>query len=584
MLKKLRLNELIKMMKYMKSRLMPYFAGLIGFAVTEASILVIIPFIMKYMIDAAVKGDISLLKRGVMIIGIEAIVLSILFIWFIYLFWSASSITTNEIRLKLFKHLERLPLSYFEKNHSGDIISRFTNDLGLMQNAYSWNLREILFVLVTGIGSAACMFILKWELALILLLVGALTAYININFSRSIRSVSDRIQKKMGSLTEKMADMFGGFTVMKIFHLEDYVMNLFNRINEELLSLNMERIQKSSKLESCNYFFSWINFGGIMAAGALLVVNGVTELGTVVALMRLLGGVNFMLRRLGGQYAQLQNSLSGAKRVMDFFDIQEEPRNFGLYTTVNNDAAIQIDNITFEYEDSREVIKGLSISVEQGQIAAIVGPSGGGKSTLIKILLGFYPPKSGSIAINGKSLGNYTLEQLRSIISYVPQDAYIFDGTIEENIRYGRPNATHSEVIEAAKSAHAHEFILGMTEGYNTKVGERGVRLSGGQRQRVAIARALLKDSPILLLDEATASLDSQTEQIVQDALDILMNGRTVLVIAHRLSTVQHADIIYVLHNGKVVEKGRHEELLNIQGIYKDLFELQFNTNSKVVC
>jgi ABC-type multidrug transport system fused ATPase/permease subunit len=245
---------------------------------------------------------------------------------------------------------------------------------------------------------------------------------------------------------------------------------------------------------------------------------------------------------------------------------------------------VAVHDLAFSYEgedeedpsDDVEVLHEISLSADQGQVVALVGPSGGGKSTLIKLLLGFYPVRDGEIAIDGRQVEGYSLPQLRSMMAYVPQDAYLFDGTIEENIRYGRPDATRQEVVAAAQSANAHDFILEQPDGYDTPVGERGAKLSGGQRQRIAIARALIKDAPILLLDEATSALDSESEQQVQDALGVLMQGRTTIAIAHRLSTIENADTIYVIDGGKVVEQGRHEELLGRGGLYSRLHELQF--------
>jgi ABC-type multidrug transport system fused ATPase/permease subunit len=245
---------------------------------------------------------------------------------------------------------------------------------------------------------------------------------------------------------------------------------------------------------------------------------------------------------------------------------------------------ISISDLSFSYEgedeesgeDDVEVLRGVSMSAQQGQVVALVGPSGGGKSTIVKLLLGFYPVREGEVAIDGRRIEAYSLPQLRSTMAYVPQDAYLFDGTIAENIRYGKPDATRDEIVAAAQAANAHAFILEQPDGYDTPVGERGAKLSGGQRQRIAIARALIKDAPILLLDEATSALDSESEQLVQDALKVLMRGRTTVAIAHRLSTVENADRIYVIEDGALVEQGSHETLLAQDGLYSQLHELQF--------
>jgi ATP-binding cassette, subfamily B, bacterial len=251
-----------------------------------------------------------------------------------------------------------------------------------------------------------------------------------------------------------------------------------------------------------------------------------------------------------------------------------------LKKTEDTAAMVELQDIGFSYNGTDRVLDGVSLSIGKGQMAALVGPSGGGKSTVLKMLLGYYPPQEGNIVVNAKSIGQYSLTELRDMMAYVPQDAYLFDGTVEENIWYGRPKATREEVIAAAEAANAHGFITELPEGYATKVGERGTRLSGGQKQRIAIARALLKNAPILLLDEATSALDSESEQLVQDALNRLMQGRTTIAVAHRLSTIRHADVIYVIEGGEVVEKGNHTELAEGEGLYNRLYELQFKLDT----
>jgi ABC-type multidrug transport system fused ATPase/permease subunit len=242
---------------------------------------------------------------------------------------------------------------------------------------------------------------------------------------------------------------------------------------------------------------------------------------------------------------------------------------------------IACEGLTFQYGDGSRALEGVSLRVEKGCSAALVGPSGSGKSTIIKLLMGFYPPGEGRIVVDGKALGSYRLEDLRRIISYVPQDPYLFSGTIAENIGFGRPGASRDDIMEAAKSANAHDFITALPMGYDTEVGEKGTSLSGGQRQRIAIARALLKDAPILLLDEATSALDSESERLVQDALDVLMKGRTTIAVAHRLSTIQNAGVIYVIDEGRVVETGKHEDLVKLGGVYSRLYNLQFGLNEE---
>jgi ABC-type multidrug transport system fused ATPase/permease subunit len=323
-----------------------------------------------------------------------------------------------------------------------------------------------------------------------------------------------------------------------------------------------------------------------LAVGAYMVLTDQTTFGTMVAQIQLNGPIQFLVYSLGGTITRLQSSLAAADRILDVLDAPPEPARYAkagivpaseLPEPARPDALIEFNRVTFGYgEKEPEVLCEMSFVVRPSQVAAFVGPSGGGKSTIFKLLLGGYPVQQDAIYLSGQSLNTYPLHDLREQFAYIPQDAYLYSGSILDNIRYGRPGASEKEVIAAAQAAYAHEFVSEFPDGYRSLVGERGTRLSGGQRQRIAIARALLKDAPILLLDEATSALDSESEELVQQALDVLMRGRTVLVIAHRLSTVDHADVIYVVEDGKVVESGTQQELLDRQGLFYRLHELQF--------
>jgi ABC-type multidrug transport system fused ATPase/permease subunit len=277
--------------------------------------------------------------------------------------------------------------------------------------------------------------------------------------------------------------------------------------------------------------------------------------------------------------SRIQAALAASDRILELLDSPVEPERYPLQPGAQGnpqDALIQFDRVTFGYNGDQNILNSVSFTIQSGQFVAFAGPSGGGKSTLFKLLLGCYPAKDGAIYVSGREIPEYRLADLRELFAYVPQDAYLFSGTIQENIRYGKPGASESEIQAAAKAAFAHEFITEFPSGYQTVVGERGARLSGGQRQRIAIARALLKDAPILLLDEATSALDSESEQIVQQALEVLMRGRTTLVIAHRFSTILSADRIYVMDEGHVAEQGSHDELIAARGLYARLYDQQF--------
>lgn len=578
MLKKLGLKTLFMLFREIRNHKLPYYTGLFGFSIVEASIVILLPIIIKIMIDAVLTNDFTVLKLGIVLALLEAVMASIIFIWVIKLFWFSVHRVAAEIKVRMMQHVLHLPVAFFEKWHSGDIISRITNDINNLYGALGYTLREILFTGFSGIGSAVVMIILDWRFSIILFVLGILSAVLNARFAVRIKGISDKLQVEMGKITERVSDLFAGHYIFKMFHITDRLDEKFMTHNEHARKLSIMRTIESNVLETTNHFISWINFGGIIALGAFLSINGYIGLSTVIAEMNLLGNVNHMIRTLGRLITNMQGSLAGADRVFELMRMEKEPPSCPIAdcNVENSRHMIEMRGVEFSY-DKAQVLKGVNMELGESKVAALVGTSGGGKSTIVKLLLGYYPPEKGVVFINHKPVWEYKLEELRGLIAYVPQDAYIFDGTIEENIRMGKENATSDEVNEAAKAANAYEFIEDMPEKMQTRVGERGVRLSGGQRQRIAIARAVLKNAPVLILDEATSSLDSQSEQLVQDALNALMKGKTSIVIAHRLSTIENADIIYVVDDGKIVEQGSHAELLDMGGTYKKLYDCQFS-------
>jgi ABC-type multidrug transport system fused ATPase/permease subunit len=380
--------------------------------------------------------------------------------------------------------------------------------------------------------------------------------------------------------TRYFVDIIAGIRVIRMFNIGNTILQKYRNENNIVAEKSLERVHENSQMEGANFLLSAFNLVGVLGIGVFMISSGSTDLGTVVAIIALQSGVAFMFTQVGSFFAQLQSSLAGTKRVFELLDEPIESKRYNVEGVPDSRDMVSLKNINLGYDASGRILNGLDITVKRGQVAALVGASGSGKSTIIKLLMGFYQPESGYISIEGKAMGSYTLEDLRSKIAYVPQDAPVFDGAIEENIRYGKLSATKEEVRAAAKAANAHDFIKEFADGYDTKVGERGTRLSGGQRQRIAIARALLKDAPLLLLDEATSALDSESEQLVQGALNVLMKGRTTIIVAHRLSTIEHADVIYVIDAGKVVECGNHSELLEKKGKYYSFYFRLVRTSS----
>ena len=480
-----------------------------------------------------------------------------------------------DMRKDLFGHMERLSVKYFEKNHSGDSIFRLNSNVEIMKQAYSGHFPNIILGIVGGIASCVFILVLDWRLGLMAILTCVLTFFINVKFASPLRELGGKIQRSESALVSRLSDLLAGFRVIKLFGADKSALGRYDAQNDETASLRVKRVARVGTMDGINHFLNFINTFVLITVGSIITMLGYTDFGTVFAILTVQGNVSGMLLGFGSAWGLMQESVAAAQMIYEVLEEEEEKPDFtDAAKTSKTDAFIEFKNVCFSYDDENTVLNNLNLSVGKGEAAALVGPSGGGKSTVIKLLMLFYKPEKGDIILNGKSISEYTLPQLRDMISYVPQDAYLFDESIKENIRYGRPGASDDEVIKAAKVANAHDFILNLPDGYDTYVGERGESLSGGQRQRIAIARAFLKNAPILLLDEATSALDTENERLVQHSLERLMKNRTTMVVAHRLTTIENSDVIYVIKGGRVVQSGSHDELLKDGGLYKELVSL----------
>lgn len=514
-----------------------------------------------------------------------------LIVWFplvIALDYSERSIIVKviaDLRRNIFRHMNRLTLRYHEQRHSGDLISVITNDVGIMVLAFGQNMYNLVAVSITGVSAAVVMMILNWKLSLVVIAAGIFPLVINILFAKPLRKAGQMIQGSLGQTSAQFADLLAGFQVVRTFSLGEWILSRFGMANRGLLANSMHRVRLNSALSTANVFGSNLNLVLPMGVGMYMVISGNITFGLFMAVLQLVRPVINLVTNIGTTISGIQSSLAAADRILNLMDTPPEPESYGEIAggTAKRpklDSHIEFSDIFFGYEKDKAILHGMSFDVPEGKVAAFVGPSGGGKSTIFKLLLGCFPINQGGIFVKDKSVNAYPLNELRDLFAYIPQDAYLYSGSIMENIRYGRLDASDEEVTAASKAANAHDFISRFPEGYNTKVGERGARLSGGERQRIAIARALLKDAPILLLDEATSSLDSESEELVQQALHALMAGRTVLIIAHRLSTIERSDVIYVIDGGQVQESGNHKELLAMKGLYSHLYEIQFRDDA----
>jgi ATP-binding cassette, subfamily B, bacterial MsbA len=483
----------------------------------------------------------------------------------------------QDIRNDMYASNIRLDLAFFNRNATGELMSKMANDIGAMQEGIANIVTGLFRDLISVVALLGYLFYLNWQLALISFVVIPATAYPARLIGKKIKSASGRSLNVMGGITSILQETFSGVKVIKAFGLEMRSIDRFRSANLEYF----HQIRKFIKYESLATPVSEliISFGiaGVVYFGGTQVLSGHM---TALELLAFIGSMVTLSRpvnKLQGSYSTLQRSAGAAERVFQLLDVPRSITDHADATVIGRSIGeVEFRNVAFRYNED-PILQGISLSASSNQMIALVGPSGGGKTTLVSLLPRFYDVTAGAILIDGRDIRDITLNSLVAQIALVDQETTLFHESIANNIRYGKPDATMEEVMESAKAAYAHDFIEQLPDGYDTSIGDRGVRLSGGQRQRICIARALLKNAPILILDEATSALDTESEQMVQKALDNLMVNRTTFVIAHRLSTVLHADWIVVLEQGRIVEQGSHDDLLTNSGLYSRLHALQFS-------
>jgi ATP-binding cassette, subfamily B, bacterial len=584
--KPIQASSLVRLLKLLKPKQRKYVVGLVGRVTLATTERLVIAYLAIAATNQVIAGDMPQFQR--VLIGWVAFYLGYMVVapFVLYIWHSAIYEGTANIRQAIFSHLQRLPLGYHEAHHSGEGISALTNDLSAAERAYQEDLLMLVEATVMAIGATIFMLLISWQLALVVLVSSVMPLIINALFARPLREVGSEVQERLGGMSERMTDLLAGFQVVRTFNLGDWILERFETTNQQVLSSSMRRVRIEAALETANTFAGIFVILPFLVGGYLVLIGSAT-FGALIGIIQLSNQVTTFVYTIGGTISRVQAALAAADRILRLLEAEPEPERYPAAVPASSPASadtvaaaampelITFQSVSFAYDEQQHILNNLSFSVRPGQMVAFAGPSGGGKSTIFKLLLGCYPLKIGSVCLSGRPLHEYRLIELRDLCAYVPQDSFLFSGTVMENIRYGKPYASEEEVVAAARAAFAHDFISEFPDGYQTLVGQRGARLSGGQRQRIAIARALLKDAPILLLDEATSALDSTSEQVVQKALEVLMKGRTTLVIAHRFSTIQQADAIHVIESGRMVETGRHADLLAQKGVYARLFEMQ---------
>ena len=562
--------------KYMK-RYKTLYIELFIFMLISIGITISYSWFLKQITDSAILGDVATVRQlflmGVLFILINGI------INYRVMVAGASAVqqVKRDLKNDLLHHMLRLPTKHYNKHHSGQMVSHLTNDVNGMDGAIGTNVLDMIRLPLMAIAAFAYLATINLELTLICVAIGPIAAIAGIVFGKLLRQRSREIQGLLSKVQVFLNDTFSAHTVIRAFMLQKKVHDTYNHHNESLLNLEM----RMAKLRG------WFQVGAgaagtgaffmSMGLGAVYVAQSKMSIGSLLAFVSLIQYLISPMTGMASLWGAFQRSIAVVERIVGLIRSQTETEELTTSVApINTAPSLSFENLSFGYEEGKPVLDRFNLEVPGGKVIALVGPSGSGKSTLFNLVLGFYPPDKGMIRMNGMSTTSLALEEWRSQIAYVPQETYLFSGTIGENIACGGEGAVQEEIEQAAISAGIHAFILSLPEGYQTEVGERGVMLSGGQRQRVAIARALLKNAPILLLDEATSALDSETEQEVQEALERLMENRTTLVIAHRLSTIKNADTIIVFDNGRIVEQGAHHQLMEIKGLYHRLYNLQY--------
>jgi len=567
----------VRLLQYIKPYI-PRMIVAIFCIILAASANLYVPWILRDVIDEVLTTkNMSLLNTIAIGIVIVFLLRGIFFYGQTYLMSYIGQKVIIDIRESVYRHLQHLSLSYYEKRQTGKIMSYITNDVAAVQSALVESMIEMVTEGATLIGSLGAMFYLHWKLSLLTLVTLPLVGQAINVFGKKLRTSSTAVQERAADITSVLQETISSVRIIKSFAREDYEIERFTKENNKNFRAQMKNSQIMATLTPVIEFLAAIGVTMIIWYGGREVINNSLTAGSLIAFLVYAVNLSNPIKRLSRVYGNIQKALAAAARVFDVLDTKPEIEDLpGAATLPTINGYVALNHLTFEYKKGEPALRQVDLKVNPGQVVAIVGPSGAGKTTIANMIPRFYDPTDGNITIDGIDIKTVTLRSLREQIGIVPQETILFNGSVYDNILYGKLDASHDEVVDAAKAANAHSFITDMPDGYDTQIGERGSKLSGGQRQRISIARAILKNPRVLILDEATSALDTESEKLVQEAVDKLMIGRTSFVIAHRLSTVQRADLIVVMEKGRIAEKGTHAELLAVGGLYSKLYQVQF--------
>jgi len=500
-----------------------------------------------------------------------------------YLTTSVGQWVTHDLRRVLYSHIQRLSLAYHDHKQTGDLISRVTSDIDAIQSFITTGLLSTLINVITLVGMVTVMFYINWRFTLIALSVAPVLFMIVYTYTRRIKRASRAVRKKEGEIVSVIEEVLGSIRVVKAFAREDYELRRLEEESLEGVEINLRARGLKAKLTPIVQIIVAVGTCLVLWFGTRMVLSTTLSAGSLIVFILYLGKMYKPMQELSKMtdayskaavgYERIQEVLQTDKEVKDLPRSRPAPRFRGQ---------IEFEHVHFYYTQDTPILKDVSFKVEAGQVAALVGPTGAGKTTIISLIPRFYNPISGTVKIDGTDIKEFRQKSLRQQISFVLQETVLFHAPVWQNIAYGKPEATRAEILKAAELANASEFIEKLPDGYNAVLGERGMTLSGGQRQRIAIARAIIRNTPILILDEPTSDLDASSEKLVFEALDRLMEGKTTIVIAHRLSTVRKADVIFVVKDGDIVETGKHDDLLQRGGLYSELYRLQYGEQSEV--